>query len=123
MQNVVAAQRDVFPSLFAPFVCDEVRELIVAVGGRWMRFRSEGAMPFASFVGRWNRLKLRFEIVFRGGVSWSKTENRSCGRSVLLELIRERKGQNQQRNNGDHSSAEGKLHFSFVLPRQSHCSE
>src|SRR5258708_12984437 len=117
MQNGVAAQRDIFPSLFAPFVRDEVRELIVAVGSSGMRFRSEDAVPFARFFGRRNRLKPRFELMFRGSVQRSKTENRSCGRSVLFELSGNRRGQNQQRNKGDCKHTQGKPHVNFVLQK------
>src|SRR5258708_14015355 len=87
MQNGVAAQRDIFPSLFAPFVRDEVGELIVAVGSSGMRFRSEDALPFARFFGRRNRLKPRFELMLGDRVRRSKTENRSGGRGVLLQLL------------------------------------
>jgi len=52
MQHIVAAKSDLFPSLLAPFVRDEVRELVVATGRRGVRFRSEGAVPFTGFVGR-----------------------------------------------------------------------
>src|SRR5882762_1319243 len=36
VQNIVAAERNVFPSLLAPFVRDEISELIVAVGSSGM---------------------------------------------------------------------------------------
>src|SRR5260370_31466141 len=117
MQNVVAAERDIFPSLFAPFVRDEVRELIVAVGSSGMRFRSEDAVPFARFFGRRNRLKPRFELMVRGSGQRRKTENRSCGRSVLFELSGNRRGQNQQRNKGDCKHTQGKPHVNFVLQK------
>ncbi len=92
VQNIVAAQRDVFPSLLAPFASDEVSKLVIAIGSRGMRFGGEGAVPFARFFGRRNGLERGFELVFGGGMPRGKTENRSGGRSVLLELSRKREG-------------------------------
>ena len=76
VQHIVAAKSDLFPSLLAPFVRDEVRELVVATGCRRVRFRSEGAVPFTGFGGRRDRLKHGFDLVLGGGVLWGKAENR-----------------------------------------------
>ena len=76
MPNIVAAQRDVFPSLFSPFRGDESRKLIVALRSGGVGFGGERAMPFARFVGGGYRLKGRFELVFGGGVRRRKSEYR-----------------------------------------------
>jgi len=116
VQNVVAAKRNVFPALFAPFVGDEVRKLIVAFGSGGMRFGCKRAMPFTRFFGRGNGLKREFESLLRGGMGRRKTENRSGGRGRLLELSRKREGQ-EKKGNWDYKSAQGKPHFYFVLQK------
>ena len=98
VQDVVAAKRDVFPALLAPFIRNEVRELIVALGSSGMRFGGERAVPFARFFGRGNGLKRGFESVLRGGMRGRKTENRSGRRGRLLELSRRREGQEKKGN-------------------------
>src|SRR6266852_5945909 len=80
---------------------DLVREIVARRerGGRkWQGWRSgEGAVPLACFVRRRNRLKRRFDLVFRGGMVRGKAENRSGRRNVLFQLSRKREGQDQQR--------------------------
>jgi len=51
VQDIVTAQRNVFPSLLSPFIRDEIGELVVALGGGGMRFGRESTMPFARFSG------------------------------------------------------------------------
>ena len=73
VQDIVAAKGDVFPTLLPPFVRDEVRELIVAIGSGGVRFGGEGTVPFACLFERRNRLKHGFELVLCGGVRRGKT--------------------------------------------------
>src|SRR5437588_4344970 len=86
VQNVVAAKRSVFPALFAPFVGDEVRKLIVAFGSGGMRFGCERAMPFTRFFGRGNGLKSGFNCVLCSGARRRKPQNRTGMRRFVLEL-------------------------------------
>ena len=118
VQNIVAAKRDVFPPLLAPFVRDEVRELIVAVGSGGVRFGSEGAVPFSSFFGRRNRLKRGFELVFGRGVRWGKTENRRNRRFVLLLLSGKRESKNEERAEEGVKIARTKKHNYLVLHKK-----
>jgi len=98
VQNIVASQRDVFPSLFAPFCRDEIGKLTIALGSSRVRFGGEGVMPVTGFLRRWNRLKHGLELVLGGGVRRGKTEYRRRGRDYLLELRGECKCQEQSCN-------------------------
>ncbi len=97
MQNVVAPQRHVFPTLLSPFVCGEIRKLSVALGRRRMRFRRKRPVPFPRLLGRRNRLKVRLEAVLRPRVRRRKAQNVRWARIGFRVLCKKDCGKNQDR--------------------------
>src|SRR5258708_25815004 len=88
-------------------------ELVVALGSRGVRFGGEGAVPFARFFGRRNRLKRGFELVLRGGVRRGKTENWRGRRVGLVFVGGKGAKKNEGRKEKSANSARTKKHTYF----------
>src|SRR6266853_6177687 len=95
--NVVAAQDDVFQSLFLPLICDVARKFVVAFGTCEMRSRSEDPMLPAFFVGSRDGFELLLNRDLFRGSGVGESQDRVLG---LCGNVQKQKDENRETKKG-----------------------